>query len=68
MGVVRPIGFLNERPKWKRHYFMKKEEQITLNDNTTIVVNREWGNTGNSRPYFQRFLGHIKTFYHVYSR
>ena len=68
MGVVRPIEFLNEHPEWKRHYFMKDNEKITLRDNTTIIVNREWGNTGNSRRYFQRFLEHIRTFYRIYSR
>ena len=68
MGVIRPIEFLNEHPKWKRHYFMKDNEKITLRDNTTIVVNREWGNTGSSRRHFQRFLEHIRAFYHVYSR
>ena len=68
MGVVRPIEFLNEHPKWKRHYFMKDNEKIILRDNTTIVVYVEWGNTGNSRRYFQRFIEHIKTFYHVYSK
>lgn len=68
MGVVRPIGFLSERPKWESHYFIKENEKITLKDNTSIVINREWGNTGKSRPYFQRFLKHIRTFYHVYSR
>ena len=68
MGVVRTVNFLNERPKWKHHYFMKEDEKILLKNNTTIVVNREWGNTGKSRPYFQRFLEHIRTFYQVYSR
>lgn len=68
MGVVRPIEFLYKHPEWERHYFMKDNEKIILRDNTTIVVYVEWGNTGNSRRYFQRFIEHIKTFYHVYSK
>lgn len=68
MGVVRPIEFLYKHPEWERHYFMKDNEKIILRDNTTIVVYVEWGNTGNSKRYFQRFIEHIKTFYHVYSK
>lgn len=68
MGVVRPIEFLNEYPQWEKRYFMKDNEKITLGDNTTIVINSQWGNTGVLRSYFQRFLEHIRTFYHVYSR
>ena len=68
LGVVRPIEFLNEHPEWKRHYFMKDDDKIILRDNTTIVVNREWGNSGTSRRYFQRFLECISSFYPFYSR
>ena len=70
MGVVRPIEFLNEHPKWKeeKRYFMEDNEKITLGDNTTIVVNRGWGNTGKSRPHFQRFIEHIRALYTIYSR
>ena len=68
MGVIRPIEFLNEHPKWEKRYFMEDNEKITLRDNTTIVVNREWGNTGASKHHFQRFLEHIRIFYHIYSK
>lgn len=47
---------------------MKGNEKNTLKDNATIVVNREWGNTGKSRPYFQRFLEQIRTFYQTHNQ
>ena len=50
-------------------FFSKDEDVITLGDTTKIVVCREWGNTGKSKPFFQSFLEHIKTFYPIiYSR
>ncbi len=67
-GIIRTIEFLNEHPEWGKRYFTKENERIILKDNTTIIVNRGWGNTGKQKPYFQRFLEHIKTFYHVYAR
>lgn len=50
-------------------FFSKDEDVITLCDTTKIVVCREWGNTGRSKPFFQSFLEHIKSFYPiVYTR
>ena len=57
---------LNEHPNYR--FYKKEDELIRLKNNQYIAVNTQWGNTGYSRPHFQKFLEHIRHFYHVYSR
>lgn len=65
-GVVRTIEFIKENPKKQIRFF--SGEPIKLIDNTFIVVCSQWGNSGTSKIYFQNFLEHVKTMYHVYTR
>ena len=65
-GVVRRDVFIEKYPNKKRNYFIKKP--IELTDGTKVIVHKEWGNTGNSKPYFQRFLEHVKNYYTIYTR
>ena len=64
-GVIRSIEFLNEHPNYR--FYKKEDELIRLKNNQYIAVNTQWGNTGYSRPHFQKFLEHVRHFYHVYS-
>ena len=36
-------------------YFIQPDEIIRLSDGTEMVVSREWGATGQSKPYFDKF-------------
>ena len=65
-GIVRPMDFVKESKDRERRFFTK--DSIKLNDGTEVVVNSQWGNSGALKPYFQNFLRHVETFYHVYSK
>ncbi len=66
-GVVRTIDFVKEKPERLRRFFHK--DTIVLDDTTIVAVHSQWGNSGTSKKYFQRFLEHIRAFYPVvYSR
>ena len=64
-GVIRTIDFVKYR-KDEGRFFTK--EPMELKDGTIVVVYSQWGNSGLLKRHFQRFLEHIKTFYHVYSK
>ena len=65
-GVIRTVNFLEENPSRQRNFFMK--EPIRLSDNNVIVVNSQWGNSGQIRIYFQKFLKHVESIYPVYTK
>lgn len=64
-GIIRPMDFIKENKKEKR---FSTKDSIKLNDGTEVAVYSQWGNSGTIKQYFQRFLKHVETFYHVYSK
>lgn len=64
-GIIRPIDFVKER-KDEGRFFTK--DSIILNNGTEVAVYSQWANSGIHKQYFQRFLKHVGTFYHVYSK
>ena len=65
-GIIRPMDFIKERKDGDRRFFTK--DSIILNNGTEVAVYSQWGNSGTIKQYFQRFLKHVETFYHVYSK
>ena len=65
-GIIRPMDFIKERKDGDRRFFTK--DSIILNNGTEVAVYSQWGNSGTIKQYFQRFLKHVGTFYHVYSK
>lgn len=50
LGVIRTLSHVNEMiaticPDWGNRFFLKKNDIITLKDNTKIVINSQWGKT-----------------------